>query len=364
MREPVKLLVDVAHPAHVHFFRGFIGEMQSRGHEILITARDKEVTLALLDKYGLPYINRGAIQKSVLKKAFSLFQIDAKLWGIARGFNPDILIGIHNPYIAHVAALMRKPSVIFTDTEGVRVASLLTFPFATTIVTPSCFREPVDPGKHVTYRGYKELAYLHPRHFTPDPSSLGGMGLSPGEYVVLRFISWGAIHDTSLRGIRTGSELEFVRSLERFGKVLISSERPLHPDLEKYRIRISPEQIHSLLAFARLYIGEGGTMAAEAAVLGTPAIHIEATRSGEATGAGSGNFLELRDRYQLLYFFSTQEEAFAKALAILGEEGSRETWLARRERLLAEKIDVTSWMTRFIENYPGSLRGETGNGGV
>ncbi len=361
----MKLLIDVAHPAHVHFFKNFLGEMRSRGHEILVTARDKEVTLALLDKYGIPYINRGSIQKSVLKKALSLIRIDAKLWKIARGFQPDLFLGIHNPYIAHVGAVMRRPSIIFTDTEGVKVASMLTYPFASAICTPSCFREVLDPRKHVRYNGYKELAYLHPSRFTPREEDLGDIGLSRSDdFIVLRFISWGAIHDTSLKGIQSGSELEFIRALEEYGKVLLTSERPLAGDLEKYRVRISPEKIHSLLSFARLYIGEGGTMATEAAVLGTPAIHIESTGTGQATGETSGNFLELRDRYHLLRFFPDQYRALDEAVGILKNSESKSEWKNKRELLLHEKIDVTAWMTDFVERYPSSFHEYQGTGGI
>ncbi|MDD1670091.1 MAG: DUF354 domain-containing protein [Methanomicrobiales archaeon] len=353
----MRLLIDIAHPAHVHFFRNFMRGMASRGHEIRITARDKEVTLALLDKYGFSYTNRGSIQRAVWKKALDLLRIDARLLRIAMEFRPDLLIGVHNPYIAHVGRLTGKPSLIFTDTEGVRIASILTYPLASAICTPSCFREEIDPRKHVKYRGYKELAYLHPLYFTPRVEDLEEIGLTRSDpFIILRFISWGAIHDTTLRGIRGGSEMEFVRSLEDFGRVLITSERPLQGDLERYRVRISPEKIHSLLSFARLYIGEGGTMAAEAAVLGTPAIHIEADQSGHATGESSGNFRELRDVYDLLSFFPDQESALQKALAILQKGDSRAEWQRKREKLLSDKIDVTAWMMHFVEGFPGSMR--------
>jgi predicted glycosyltransferase len=360
----MRLLVDIAHPAHVHFFKNFMKGMAAKGHEIRITARDKEVTLSLLEAYGFPYINRGSIQRQVWKKALDMVRIDARLLRIARDFRPDFLLGFHNPYIAHAGALLRKPSLIFTDTEGVRIASLLTYPFASAICTPSCFREKINPKKHVTFQGYKELAYLHPSVFTPRAEDLGEIGLARSDpFIILRFISWAAIHDTTLRGIRGGTEMEFVRSLEDFGRVLITSERPLPGDLERYRVRISPEKIHSLLSFARLYIGEGGTMTTEAAVLGTPAIHIEATSSGLASGELSGNFLELRDLYDLLYFFPDQESALQKALAILRNGNSKAEWQKKREKLLSDKIDVTSWMIRFVEGFPSTLRpGTRGNG--
>ena len=212
-----------------------------------------------------------------------------------------------------------RPSIIFTDTENVGIASSLTFPFAHVILTPSCFMEKINPEKHVKFNGFKELAYLHPNNFTPDYSVVERLGIAKDEkFIIVRFISWAASHDVSLHGIHRGKEIDFIRSLEKYGRVFITSERPLGKDLEKYRVKIPPEDMHSALYYADLYIGEGGTMAAEAAVLGTPSIHVEANADGIATGSLSGNFLEFRDRYGLLYFFADQDEAFSKAVELLG----------------------------------------------
>lgn len=51
----MRILIDMGHPAHVHFFKHAIRELESRGHKIKITARDKDVTLQLLDAYGFEY---------------------------------------------------------------------------------------------------------------------------------------------------------------------------------------------------------------------------------------------------------------------------------------------------------------------
>jgi predicted glycosyltransferase len=158
----------MGHPAHVHFFKNTIKNLQEDGHVVKITARNKEVTLALLKAYGLDYEDRGEMYTGMLNKGLGMIRIDLKLLQIARSFRPDILIGVHNPYVAHVGAVIRKPVIIFTDTENVRIASLLTYPFVQTILTPAYFREAVDPGKHVPIRGMKEIAYLHPKYFSPD----------------------------------------------------------------------------------------------------------------------------------------------------------------------------------------------------
>ena len=57
-------------------------------------------------------------------------------------------------------------------------------------------------------------------------------------------------------------------------RIFISSEKEIPPNLEKYKLLVPVEKMHSVLYFSSLYIGEGATMASEAAVLGTPSIYL------------------------------------------------------------------------------------------
>lgn len=354
----IKIHVDMGHPAHVHLFKHFIREMEAEGNQVTISARDKEVTLHLLEAYGFEYTLRGTIHRSMLRKAFSMVRTDLTLARIVRKTQPDVLLGFHNPYIAQCGALLRIPSLIFTDTEHVGTASLLTFPFATRICTPDWFAEEIPPGKHVRFRSFKELAYLHPARFVPDPSVLPSMGISASDpFIILRFISWAASHDTRLSGMHPGSERGLIRELEQFGRIFISSERDLPPALERYRLQVPPEKVHTVLAEASLYIGEGGTMAAEAAILGTPSIHIESGPDGLPTGARSGNFLRLRDRYGLLHFFARQEEGLDDAVRILSNPGIKDAWQDKRMKMLEECVDLSEWMKQYIREFMNERSG-------
>ena len=362
----MKIIIEVGHPAHVHHFKHVIWNLEGRGHEIKIVARDKDVALRLLRSYGFKYEILGKSYNSMMGKAYGVSKITYKLFKVAREFKPDLFIGRGSPYSAYVSKFLGKPDIAFWDTESALLNDILAYPFIDVICTPSCFRRNIK-NKHVKYDGYKELAYLHPDYFKPDSAVLEEINISKNDTLILvRFISWKAHHDIRLKGIKKEAELELIRALEQYGRVFITSERKLDRKLEKYRITIPPEKIHPLLYYADLYIGEGGTMAAEAAILGTPAIHIESTSKGIATGELSGNFLELRDKYGLLYFYPDQNQALEKAISILEDKNSKNEWRKRRERLLKDKIDVTAWMVDFIERYPESFyeykeKNEVGN---
>lgn len=201
----------------------------------------------------------------------------------------------------------------------------------------------------MTFDGYQELAYLHPNYFKPDPKALFDLELSEDDpFIVLRFVSWSASHDVGQYGI--ADKEEFVRALEKYGQVFITSEAKLRKSFERYRINIGPEKMHDLLYYATMYVGEGATMATESGILGTPSIYIS------SLVGTMGNFEELEKRYNIVYSFRDSKDALKKALQLLEENNLKRKWKNKRERLLEEKIDVTEFMTGFIENYQNFIR--------
>jgi predicted glycosyltransferase len=222
-------------------------------------------------------------------------------------------------------------------------------PFTQAVLTPSCFRTCLGE-KHIYYSGYKELAYLHPNVFKPDVSVLKDLGVEMGDpYIVLRFVSWRAHHDIGEQGIQDKTEI--VKQLEQHGRVFISSESKLGEGLEKYELKVSPEKIHDVLYYAHLLFCDSQTMTTEAGVLGTPAI-----RCNSFVGANDmGNFIELENKYRLIYNFSDENMALNFAVSLLEAPDIKEEWSKRQKNLLNDKIDVTAFLLWFVENYPQSF---------
>ena len=336
----MRILIDILHPAHVHFFRNFHAEMTDRGHQLRITARDKDRSVELLQAFGLPYqqISR---QKSGAGLAVEMAGRTARLMKIMRSFRPDVMTGIMGPSIALAGAVRRVPAVVFYDTEFAVQTNRIVYPLAHSVCTPDSYQGKV-PGRHMQYAGYHELAYLHPNRFQPDPAVLGDLGIRPGEpYSIVRFVSWQAVHDRRERGLSDKQKLNLIEVLQRRGRVLISSESPLEGHLADLAVPGRVEQIHHLIAHARLVVGESATMSSEAAVLGVPAVFIATT--------GRGYTDDEERRYGLVRHFT--EDQYDMALSaieeILAEPAA--TWQKTRQRLLQEKIDVTAWMIDYFE---------------
>ena len=337
----MKILIDIGHPAHVHFFKNFIWEMEDRGHEFLITARRKESAFELLNYYRFEFIDLGINKKGLFNKAIGLLSNDLKLLKISRKFKPDVLTGIGNPYIAQVSKLLGSKSVLFTDTEHASLINKLSVPFSNFVLTPSCFLK--DLGKkQVRYDGYHELAYLHPKWFKEEKNFLKELDIKKNEkYFILRSVSWQASHDVGYTGISKGDMEKIIELLGDQGRVFLSSEYE-DKTFEKYTIKAHPAKIHTLMAHSSLYFGEGATMASESAILGIPSFYISPLLGT------MGNFEELEKKYGMLFSFKEANSAIPHITQLI-ENGKLSEWKKKREKLLKDKIDVTSFMVEFFE---------------
>jgi hypothetical protein len=346
----MKVLFGVAHPKQVHARKNVAWELEKRGHEVRFLTIDKEVTIPLLKKYGFEYNIIGISQKKFVKKGVLLAKGLFKTLRYVSQFKPDILIG-GVPFLAIISRLVDKPHIMTTDTEDASFVIDLSIPFTDAVLTPISFKKNLNPNKHIRFNGYFELSYLHPNYFKPDPSSLEIANLSKDErFVVMRFVSWHAIHDLNQHGIHNLEKI--VKDIENHARVLISSERRLNKSLEPYRAKIPPEKMHDLLYYADAYIGEGAAMASESAILGTPSIYVSTRKLGYLE--------ELEKRYGLVYCYHDplfgQTNGARKVREFLMDKSTKKKWKEKRKKLLDEKIDVTKFMVEFIEESPNFLQ--------
>ena len=345
----MKILIDIGHPAHVHYFKNFIKIMETKGHEFCIVAKDRDVVFELLNYNEIKFYKRPNTKKGLIRKLLNVPSADYLILNIARAFKPDILLGFSGTHISHVGRLINKPSVVFDDTEHAKLAHASYKPFANSILTPSCFNKNLGV-KQIRFNGYMELCYLHPKNYKPDIEIFKILGVKEDEkYVILRFVSWEANHDVGQTGLDYNSKMELVNLFSKQMKVFISSEVPLKDELRKYQIKIPANKMHDALACSSLLFGESGTMTSECAMLGTPAIRISGLPEGTL------GTLHDQEKYGLIYNYEHfNEEAKKKAIEILLNVNAKEEWKLKRDKMVAEKIDVTAFMVWFMENYPVS----------
>lgn len=348
--EIMNLLFDIGHPGQVHLFRNAIKILQSRGHKVTVTVKEIPSAQQLLDAYGIPWLSLGRKFNSVVMKGLSQIRFNYRLWKIAMAHEIDIAVG-SSITIAQVSAIHRMKSIILDDddAEAVRLFSLFAHPFADTVLSPDALAHQRTHSRDIVYAGTHELFYLHPEYFHPDPAIPAAAGIDVSyPYFILRFVSGRAYHDIGGKWISMEEKIRLVKLLEKYGKVFITTEHEIEPELQQWQLKIAPEFIHHFIYYATMFVGDSQTMTSEAAILGTPALKCNSF----AHRLSVPNMFE--EKYDLCYAFQPDEfeSMIAKIESLLVLDGLKNLWADKRDRFLKDSIDPTGFLVRFIEDYP------------
>jgi predicted glycosyltransferase len=350
---------DIQHPAHVHLFKHALRELQAAGHGTLVLSRDKEMTVALLDAYGIDHCllsrRRGGPAAAV-----ELALREVRTFRAARRFDPDVFVSRMSTPAAHASRLLGARNVAITDTDldstplG-RLVHGLTLPFVDVLCHSPGLQLPRLAAEHRVVP-FQELAYLHPNRFSPDAGALRAHGVDPETpYYVLRLAGWDAYHDVGRHGIERVTLRDLVSYLSAHGNVYVSAERELPSGIDAEPLPTPPHLVHDLLAFANVYVGDSGTMSTEAALLGTPAVRV-------ASNVGVDDervFRTLEDEYGLLASFADGRDAVGRVRELVESETTGEKWRKRRRTLLADARDVTGDLLAVIEEAAGEEHRQT-----
>ena len=339
----MNILFDINHPAHVHLFKNAIKTLETKGHHVIVTARDKDVTLQLLESYQIPHILLSKAQKGYLGLGIELIKRQWKLFPILRKNKIDVCVSATGACSVHVCKLLGIPSLVFYDTEHAKIQNALTISFATRFMTPDSFQRRYGK-KHLTYNSLHELAYLHPKYFSPDPNIFELLRMPFGsKFVFLRFVSWNAAHDVGQKGLSLNMKRKIIQICSQYARVIISSEAQMDAEFEEYRFAIAPEKMHDVLYYAEMCISEGGTTATEAAILGTPSIHFS------STGKYCGVFKDLEKNYDLLHVTEKEDDLLQKVGDLFSQDNLKANWQLKREKLLENKVSLTDYLLNRIE---------------
>ena len=344
----MNILIDIGHPGHVHLLHGVAAEMKKRGHKVFYSVRDIPVAKRLMEHYGMtPWVDLGGKKDSLMGKAQTVLSQDMQLLRFVRRNHIDL--GLSSGLVlSHVSRLTKMKSFMFDDDDDAAEPLVTKYghPLSDIVFTPDCIHRKT---KHaVYYAGTHELAYLHPNRFTPDPSVLQHAGLTEGErFFIMRFVALKGHHDVGQAGLSLEQKRALVDLLSPHGRVIITSERAVEPEFEPYRLPVPPEEIHSLMAYSSMFVGDSQTMTSEAAILGVPALKCN-TFAGRLSVP---NMLE--DKYGLCYAYLPErfEDMLAQIRHLLDmpSESLHAEWNAKRQRMLQEMIDPTEFFINHIE---------------
>jgi len=348
------ILFQLNHPAHYHLFKNPINILKESGHNIIISIKHKDILMDLLDGTHYYIISDSYRKNDFFSIAASVAKRDIALFKLIKKVKPDLMVGT-SPEIGQISKATSTPAIFFGEddvliSKTMFIGALTCYPLFRSIVSPEGCNNSIWNSKTVFYKGFQKLSYLHPNWFKPDIRRV--LSVKDNPYFIIRLSKLGAYHDINAEGITDQLAITLIKILRGYGQILITSERDLPRELEEYRFSGNIHDIHHYLAFADLYIGDSQSMAVEAAILGTPGIRYN-------NFIGKISVLEeLEKKYQLGFGIkSNSEEALIdKVRSILNNSNIRSIYRERRNKLLADKIDVASFFAWLIGNYPNSIK--------
>jgi uncharacterized protein len=316
----VRIWVDMTAAAHPLVLRPIVERLVERGHDVEVTAREYGQTLGVLDRLGIEHTAIGRHGGgSTAGKAAALARRSGALARWARGRGLDLALAHGSVDLAVVSTMLRVRSVQMQDYEFAGLQRRLAFRAARRVLAPDAIpleamrRAGAREDKLVRYPGLKEDYYL--ADFRPDAAVLDALGLT-----ALGVQRSRTDNERVLVVVRPPPETSayhednpiYERVLDRLARdertvavVIPRTERQRDETLARGEASIVvPEgavDAQSLIAFADLVVGAGGTMNREAAALGTPAFTIFSGRMGAVDEAliAAGRLVPLVDPEQI-----------------------------------------------------------------
>ena len=283
----MKVWIDILTPKQALFFKELSSRLEEEGHEVLRTTRRYREVNQLLEAKGLSAKVVGEHGgPSPYGKLTASVERMAKLAPLIKDWGPDAAVSFSSVEASRVAFGLRIPHYCVSDSPHAEAASRLSIPLSKKLFSPfavpkrAWLKYGVSLKDIIVYRALDPAAWL--RKLKPDGGVLSKLGLSGNEPIVTVRPEEAFAAYLSPETLRRSVAVEAARLLEGWADARIvvlpryeeqvSFLKKEFSRSEKVKVPETVIDGPSLLAFSSVLIGAGGTVTAEAALLGTPAI--------------------------------------------------------------------------------------------
>jgi len=338
----LNILFFYVHPAKFHLFKNTISLLEKNGHNVDIAISNKEVLSELLESANVRYTNlfpNGRKLSFLPKKVNALLGLIRTLWKLwLLSKNNRYNIYVTDDVLSILGRIQGVPSISFTDNDLTTIPLIkLIFKSSTKIIAPQATNLNDLEYKKIAFKGNKAVAHLTPKYFKKDSEILKKYNLQNKDVVVIRLAKLNANHDFRGNTGITDSDLKIlVKSIPKNKTIVISSERFIPMDYSQFKHNISPQDFTQILAAASFFIGDSGTMANEAAILGVPNILIN------KLAKECGVHVELRANYNLQYYFDTFSECLETLKKLMNNGSYQSQFQKKRDKFIQDSDDFNT----------------------
>ena len=266
--------MDINTPKQVRFFNPLVKRLEADGFEVLVTTRRFREVEQLARMVGLSHVSIGTYGGARLEdKLKASLSRSLRLLKVVREWSPDLAVSFSSPEAARVAYGLAIPHLCVNDSPHAEAVARLTVPLSTVLFTPRCIsverwtRYGIEPGSIIQYDAVDPVAWLKQ---APPPS------MRRERLIVMRVTEAYASYVAKEADIVERVAERLVERAKGFKIILLARYRDQLTRLKRKLCEVTvPTRVVDsvrLLSKACLFIGGGGTMTWEAALLGTPTI--------------------------------------------------------------------------------------------
>lgn len=284
----MKVWLDILTPKQANFFGEFQHRLSAKGFKTIVTTREYREVNELLELKGFKAIQAGRYGGGELKdKLLESSKRVSALAEIIKGQEPDVAISFCSPEAARVAFGLKVPHFCISDSPHAEAVCKLTIPLSQKLFTPwvipmhAWTRYGASLRDVVRYKALDPVVWLS--GYKSDAKALDGLKLDRDKPVVVirtpeEFAAYLNDRSSTLSN-KVTDVIGKILDLNGDGMQVVVLPRY---DVQSDRLRkrfgnrvIVPEHIIDaipLMRAASVFVGGGGTMTAEAALLGVPVI--------------------------------------------------------------------------------------------
>ena len=276
----MKSWIDLTNSPHVNLFEYLIKYLQKK-HEVILTCRPLANTIELLNLFKFPYHIIGKhYGRNVLKKLCGFSLRVAQLHQFLRNKKVDVAISHSSFYSPLVAKLIGARCIYLNDNEHA-AGNRLAFIFADSILVPEfvdkkkILAQWARSDKILKYPGLKEGIYLW-NYYNRIPNRIKSPKSRCDKTIYIRPEPLEAQYYKGQKNFMD----DLLVGLQHHVQIVLlprTKDQEVYYSQNKFKqICISEKTIHLSQIFdtCDLFVGAGGTMTREAAVLGIPTISI------------------------------------------------------------------------------------------
>lgn len=361
-----KIWIDALTPKQILFFSKLAERLRSELFDVLITTRDFREVKGLLEKLNMDaiVIGRYGGYKREDKLRASIERMKELLDYIV-DWRPDLAISFTSPEASRIAFGLGIPHYSVSDSPHSIFVSKLALPLSEILFSPWIIPKEVwlkfgiSKERIIQYRGLDPIAWLS--DFKPSPAIINELSLDRTKHIVVireteTYASYLDLRSESPAPVSDSLLPNLLKILKNEAQFIIVPryEDQIHYLKKKYAgyeaVVIVDRVIDgaSLLYYSTLFIGGGGTMNAEAALLGKPVISMFPGETTYVEDYLIKNKLVIRPK--------NLKEAIDTIIELLMNKSLLDLFAKRAQKLIGKLENPVVKIANYITNHVLSIQ--------